>query len=452
MVEIGGVDPANGRKVVVSGHTDVTELAEKFDALMWVRAVSYDVSKTPDGIKSPSPLCITEDSAEGGQVGMDVSNNKLAHWRLIYHSGQRRATLSLYDIPVSVSFAEISAIMPFNMKVSELGEFGLIEQIKRVVSRLEKASPSRRCLMVGIGDDSAVWSNEGDVELATTDTLVQGVHFRPGMISWRELGWKSLAVNVSDIAAMGGHPTYVLVSLSLPGSVEINDILDFYRGMVSLSNRFGMVIAGGNIAQSPLVVITLTVMGTLGRGLKSPLLRSAATPGDLIGVTGNPGLSAAGLRMMATGMGLDAVTARLFRRMHNTPVPRVTEGQTLRESGVRCAIDISDGLIGDLAHICQMSGVSAVVRLENLPVHPRLKSVFPADYLDMALYGGEDYELLFTARPRVMPLVKKKLKCPVTVIGEVIAKGKDMVTVVDSSGRQVPHGLGGWEHFRCGGL
>ncbi|MEW6142016.1 MAG: thiamine-phosphate kinase [Chloroflexota bacterium] len=345
-------------------------------------------------------------------------------------------------------FTEISAIMPINMKVSELGEFGLIGLIERVVAGLEKASLAQRRLKVGIGDDCAAWSGDGSIELATTDTLVQDVHFHTGMIGWRELGWKSLAVNISDIAAMGGWPTYALVSLSLPGSAEANDIVDFYRGMVSLGNRFGVAIAGGNITQSPVVVITLAVMGKLGRGLKTPLLRSAAVPGDLIAVTGSLGLSSGGLRMIVTGMGLDISTARLFRRKHNMPIPRVTEGLVLRQTGVMCAIDISDGLVGDLAHVCQKSGVSAVVRLEKLPVHSRLRSVFPADYLDMALYGGEDYELLFTAKPRVMLLVKRKLKCPVTIIGEVVPKHRDMVTVVDASGKPVPYGLGGWEHFK----
>ncbi|MCX8126844.1 MAG: AIR synthase-related protein, partial [Dehalococcoidia bacterium] len=196
------------------------------------------------------------------------------------------------------------------------------------------------------------------------------------------------------------------------------------------------------------VVITLTVMGTLGKGSGPPMLRSAAVPGDFIGVTGSPGLSAAGLRMITTGMGVDMATARLFRRMHNMPLPRVVEGRVLRQAGVKCAIDVSDGLIGDLVHICQRSGVSAVVRLEKLPVHRRLKSVFPADYLDMILYGGEDYELLFTAGPKVLALAKNRLKCPVTVIGEIVARRDGLVAVVDKSGRPLLHGIGGWEHFR----
>lgn len=349
-------------------------------------------------------------------------------------------------------FTGISAIIPASMKISELGEFGLIDLIDRVVGASKRTSSAWRRLKVGIGDDCAVWGGSGSAELATTDTLVQNVHFRPGIITWRELGWKSLAVNLSDIASMGGSPTYVLVSLSLPDSIEVNDIVDFYRGMMSLANRFGVAIAGGNIAQSSLIVITLTVMGTLGKGVKSPLLRSAAVPGDLIAVTGNPGLSAGGLRMLVTGMGLDAHTARLFRRAHNMPVPRVIEGLALRQVGLKCAIDVSDGLVGDLAHICQMSGVSAVIRLEKLPAHRRLKSVFPADYLELVLYGGEDYELLFTVKPSVVPLVKRTLKCPVTVIGEIVERGVDMVTVVDLTGKAVPHGLSGWEHFRSGAI
>lgn len=351
-----------------------------------------------------------------------------------------------------VSFYSISVIMLVNMKVAELGEFGLIELIDRIIDRAKRASPAWRRLKIGIGDDCAVWKGDGFTELATTDTLVQGVHFRPGMITWRELGWKSLAVNISDIAAMGGLPTYMLVSLSLPGSIEVNDIADFYRGLMSLANRFGVAVAGGNVVQSPVVVITMTVMGTLGKGRRPPLSRSAAVTGDSIAVTGYPGLASGGLRMIVTGMGPETRTARLLRTSHNTPVPRVVEGQVLRRIGVRCAIDVSDGLVGDLAHICQMSGVSAIVRSERLPIHSKLKSLFPADYVDLVLYGGEDYELLFTVNPRLVPQIKRKLKCPITIIGEIVEKNRDIVTVVDALGKPLPHSLGGWDHFRSEGF
>lgn len=347
----------------------------------------------------------------------------------------------------AMSFAYISAIIHRAMKVSEIGEFGLIDLIDKYIARHCKPSKAWRWLKVGIGDDCAVWRSGNNDVLQTTDTMVEGVHFKPGLITWRELGWKSLAINLSDIAAMGGTPEYILVSLSIPATTSAHQIIDYYKGLLYLANRFGVAIAGGNLAQSLLITVNIAVTGALDKKRSGPLLRSNAKNGDLIAITGYPGLSSAGLRMLASGMGIDVVNGRILRKAHNTPWPRINEGMQLRSLGVRCGIDVSDGLVGDLAHICQTSLVSAVLMYDQIPVHRSLRMLFPSDFMELILYGCEDYVLLFTAPAEIVKVVKNHLKCPVTVIGEIIPKCDDIISVVDTAGRVLPHSLYGWDHF-----
>ena len=177
------------------------------------------------------------------------------------------------------------------MKVSELGEFGLIDLLAKIAPQ---GGPEHR-MLVGIGDDAAAWRGDDSTVLATTDAMVEGVHFATGT-PWWELGWKALAVNLSDIAAMGGEPRYALVNLSLPGDTEVEDVAQLYRGMADLANEHRVAIVGGNITGAPVVMIAMTV---IGRGLKEGLLRrSAAVPGDRIAVTGYLGSAAAGLKVL----------------------------------------------------------------------------------------------------------------------------------------------------------
>ena len=333
------------------------------------------------------------------------------------------------------------------MKLSELGEFGLIEVIQGIVekSRNPKYDSWRR-LMVGIGDDAAAWQGGDYAQLATTDTLVQGTHFDLALTTWKELGWKALAVNLSDIAAMGGTPEYALLSLSLPGDLEVEAVTDFCRGMVELADRFQVAIAGGNLASAPTVVITLTVIGSSKDNRL--LMRSAAAPGEQIAVTGFLGLAAAGLKMLREKIDLDSATAAILRQALLRPTPRITEGQVLLRQGVNAAIDISDGLIADLDHICQASKVAATINADRLPVHPSVKASFP-DYRELALSGGEDYELLFTADKAIMEKLKHTLDCPLSVIGELTREKLPRgVTLLDSKGNAVTTPKTGWEHFK----
>jgi thiamine-monophosphate kinase len=330
------------------------------------------------------------------------------------------------------------------MKVSELSEFGLIDLLAKIAPQ---GGPEHR-MQVGIGDDAAAWRGDDSTVLATTDAMVEGVHFATGT-PWWDLGWKALAVNLSDIAAMGGIPGYGLVNLSLPGDADADDVAQLYRGMAELANQFRVAIVGGNITSAPVVMIAVTV---IGRGLKEGLLRrSAAVPGDRIAVTGYLGSSAAGLKMLMGKLKLPPETADLLRKAHLRPQPRIREGQVLVKRGVKAAIDISDGLIADLGHVCAASKVGASVRVNTVPIHPLLKEAFGKDALNLALAGGEDYELLFTASERIIDDVKASLDaaCTMTVIGEITAGAG--VVLLGEDGRPYHIDNQGWDHFQKGG-
>jgi len=341
-----------------------------------------------------------------------------------------------------------SVIIPA-MKVAELGEFGLIDLIRSSSARYENSGrrPWQKVL-VGIGDDAAAWQSGNHIQLATTDTLVQDIHFNLGIINWEELGWKAMAVNLSDIAAMGGIPKYALLSLALPGELEVEDISKFTNSMVHLAREFGVAIVGGNVATAPNVVITVTIIGCSES--KVILKRSTASPGEQVAVTGYLGLSAAGLEMFKGKTISDPEVSNILRRAHFKPMPKVKEGQILIEQGVKTAIDISDGLIADLDHICESSKVNAKIKVEQVPVHPIVTANF-SNYRELALCGGEDYELLFTADEATVARAKQALNCQVTVIGDITKeKLPTRVTAVDSKGNIIHYKKGGWEHFKNG--
>jgi thiamine-monophosphate kinase len=334
--------------------------------------------------------------------------------------------------------SEAAIILP--MKVRDIGEFGLIELLAEVVGKVQHAD-----LVAGIGDDAAVWRTDRSLQLGTTDAMIEDVHFSLSNATWGDLGWKALAINISDVAAMGGLPTHALVSLGLPPETDIDSVVELYRGLAEAATEFGAGVAGGNISGAPVVVVSVSLMGKAPHGVLS---RSAASPGDRIAVTGHLGQSAAGLRMLNSGIEVDPEGAAFLRRAHLRPYPRVAEGQSLVQHGVKAAIDLSDGLVGDLGHIGKASRVSATVRLDMLPVHPVVQAVFGEESRRLALSGGEDYELLFTAGGGMIDRVRQAVACPVTVIGEIVEGDAGRVTVVDESGAEVDCDWSGWDHFR----
>ncbi|MFC1931152.1 thiamine-phosphate kinase [Chloroflexota bacterium] len=334
------------------------------------------------------------------------------------------------------------------MKISELGEFGLIDLLAKMIAKSQDSkSASWRKLIIGIGDDAAAWHGDASTQLVTTDTLTEGVHFTLETTPWKELGWKTLAVNLSDIAAMGGVPGYAVVSLALLEHIEVEDVTALYEGMIEIAQKFGVAIIGGDTSRAPVVSLTVAVIGSAGTRDGAMLTRSAAVPSDKIAVTGFLGASAAGLEMLSNRLKFAPEATTRLQNAFLRPSPRVAEGQIFVEQGVRSAIDISDGLIADLKHICDASHAGARVEVNLVPVHPAVKANFGDKALELALSGGEDYELLFTARAGVIDKVRKAVACPVTVIGEMVAGKAGEVVLVDANGKPFHTGRAGWEHF-----
>lgn len=326
------------------------------------------------------------------------------------------------------------------MKLYEIGEFGLLELIANTVSRA-----SRPDILLGIGDDAAVWHSRGLYQLGTTDILVQNVHFSLDIITWWELGWKALAVNLSDIAAMGGSPKYALVSLALPSDTEVEQVIALYQGMDALAENLDIIIIGGNIAMAPLVIISPCLIGEAEGAI---LTRSGALSGDKIAVTGFLGSAAAGLKMLAERLEFDDAITSYLRRSHLCPHPRIAEGKILTQNGVTTCIDLSDGLISDLSKVCQQSKVGARVSVNRVPIHPSVQAAFKEESLQLALSGGEDYELLFTAKSNVIDRLSSLMPTPITVIGEIVADKPGQVMLLDKEGKAIEWGRGGWEHFK----
>jgi thiamine-monophosphate kinase len=308
-------------------------------------------------------------------------------------------------------------------RIRDIGEFKLIDIVTAVVAGTQ---PGR--LSLGIGDDAAVWRpSPGRHIVMSTDTMIEEEHFRLDWGDWKSLGHKALAVNLSDLAAMGARPRLALVSLGLTGGERDREIADLYRGMVTLGTEFKTAVVGGDTTTSETaVMISITVLGEATGGPDSVMKRSSAREGDLIAVTGPLGLAAGGLEVLDQELrtldGGPAMEEAFLR-----PRPRVREGRLLARSGVRCAIDLSDGLLGDLPKICSQSELSAELDELKIPVPLSIKWAFQ-DWFEVALRGGEDYELLFTAPPSMFRRINQSfrragLRLP-TVIGRMVSAGE----------------------------
>jgi len=330
-------------------------------------------------------------------------------------------------------------------------ELDIIRLIRRTVER----SPAER-VETGIGDDTAVLVPQpGARLLATTDLIVEDVHFRRAWASPFDIGWKAMAVNLSDIAGKGGRPLWALVGLALPAPADPVEIEALYEGMRRAAAPHGGAIVGGDTSVSPggwFVNVTL-----LGEHLGVPRLRSAAKPGDAVAVTGTLGRSAAGLAALEAGRArLGAVrpeTIEAVTAAHLRPTARVAEGRWLgAAAAVHAMMDCSDGLATDLAHICRESGVGARVEIDRLPVDPAAREVagaLGADALSWATSGGEDFELLLTCERASVDALRDGLGratgTALTMVGEIEAFEKG-VTFLDAGGLRVAIPAG-YEHF-----
>lgn len=336
------------------------------------------------------------------------------------------------------------------LRLTDLGEFGAIKRLIHMATRQRLgpvgAGEAGFRLLVDAGDDTAAWQTERSTELFTTDTMVEGVHFTRETTPWSDLGWKIMAANISDIASMGGAPMFALVTLGMPPETEIEDMDSLYEGMLELGGRYGVAIVGGDMVRSPTVFITL---GLTGVCVGMPMRRSTAIAGDLVAVTGYLGSSAGGLEVLLGGMSVPGEAEEHLKTAHRRPTPCVSQGATLIRNGVRTAMDISDGLLDDLSKLCQASGVAASLESQKIPVHPLLRQAIPQRYLDLALNGGEDYQLVFAAPSGVMERVLPALPAPASVVGAIVDGEAGRVTVVDTeTGEPVISASAGWDHFR----
>jgi thiamine-monophosphate kinase len=330
------------------------------------------------------------------------------------------------------------------MKMRALGEFGLIERIAEI-SRRE--SPD---LIAGIDDDAAVVDNgNGTCSLITSDSFVESVHFSLDYFTYEEVGWRVMAANLSDIAAMGGVPRFAQVCICLPESTEVEDIRQLYSGVTAIADNHGVIITGGDTTRSPRhLYISITVLGEVKRS--DVCLRSGAKPGDAVMVTGDLGSSHAGMLLLRECQAREKDV--YLARKHLRPEPRCKEGQFLAGNfPVSAMMDISDGLASDIRHICRMSKCGVKLWGDAISIHPMTKQL--ADQrqeraLDYAIGGGEDFELLFTISPEhirdIQDGLSKKFGLAVSGVGE-ITENKKMEIVIDGKTCELPST--GFDHF-----
>ena len=320
------------------------------------------------------------------------------------------------------------------------------EIIENLINRYAVSHPA---LKKGIGDDAAVWCPAGAREFCsvTTDMLVEEIDFRREWTTPRELGHKSIAVNLSDLGAMGARPRFFTVSLGLPANVTNRWIQDFYDGLTLCGREHGAVLVGGDLSGADKITISITAFGESEN--RKVLYRSGGRPGDLLYVTGTLGRSAAGLRLLQQGtIRSRSVGRREALRAHRMPEPRCAIGLWLTQNGIaRCMMDISDGLSSDLPRMCAASGTDAEIFAEKIPVFAEA-GLWGCDPLEIALSGGEDYELLFA-----VPSAKKRLIKnlppdfpPVTHIGNML-EGSGRVWISDAEGSRRPLPARGFDHF-----
>ncbi len=292
-------------------------------------------------------------------------------------------------------------------------ESELIEQFFRGLGA------TRSDVTLGIGDDAALLSMDGGSELVlTTDALVEGVHFLPGAPP-HSLGHRALAVNLSDIAAMGATPRWALLALNLPQADE-RWLQPFADGFGALARVHNVALVGGNVTRGPLS-ITVQLAGAVTRG--QALRRDGAHPGDGLYVSGYVGDAAAGLAVLRDGLQVDTEAADYLRRRFEYPTPRVELGQELRSLASAC-IDISDGLYLDAQRLLAASGCSARVEITRLPLSPAMRVALGERAWRFALDGGEDYELCFTVSPDREPVLAElaeRIGTPLTCIGRIRA-------------------------------
>ena len=331
----------------------------------------------------------------------------------------------------------------FMATFKDLGEFGFIDLIADQVQA--------KGVLCGIGDDCAVMeADNGQVRLVTVDTMVEGIHFVPNAPP-EGVGHKLLAVSLSDVAAMGGRPIDAVVALSVPGDCDAGYVERIYNGLFACADRFGVTIVGGDTTRtSGPLVLSLTLTGEMAQN--QVCYRSGAQVGDLVYVSGTLGDAAGGLGVILGSVDLLAEDREVLLRHHYRPEPRFDLGQVLAKTGaVTAMIDVSDGVASDLGHICRRSDVSAVIWEEDIPMSSafmRFCETSDQNEVDLALTGGEDFELLFSVNhthlDKINALVDKYLLCQ---IGEIV-EGDGNIVLQARDGTCKPLEKMGYDHFK----
>jgi len=323
------------------------------------------------------------------------------------------------------------------LRLRDLGERELIRAIRK-----DFAKPGKG-LILGIGDDAAVIEGGKRRLILTTDVLIEGSHFLRALQPAFWLGRKSLNVNLSDIAAMGGTPRYVLLGLGLPQTVDTRWVSDFFSGFKSAATESGALLIGGDLSQAAEVFISVTAIGE-GRAI---IRRNGGRPGDLIFASGFLGDAAGGLRLLRRGfrLGRDKKADHLLKAFLD-PVPQVRLGRRLASRGLASSmIDSSDGLSVDLLHLCEESGLGAELELDRLPISPQLRN-FEKDPSALALHGGEDYQLVFTVAPgKYQAALALRRHFMITPIGRMTKARR--LCIIDRRGKKKPLPIKGYEHF-----
>ena len=336
--------------------------------------------------------------------------------------------------------------------LAHVGEFGLIDRIHELLRKEGVQTPG---VTLGIGDDTASFRPHAGYELLVTcDCMVEGRHYLPNHITPLDLGRRAMALNISDIGAMGGQPLYALVSLGLKGDTPVADVEAMYRGFVAELNPFGASVIGGNLTKSgDGVFIDITLIGEVEEG--KMVHRSTAKVGDAILITGYPGQSAAGLQMLLRTQDPDELRDHPLIRAYNTPSHRAREGQAIGNSGYATAmIDTSDGFLGDLGHICQESRAGAELFQEKLPISEELRQAaiqLGQDPYDLVLQDSDDYELIITCPidhvDGIRSVVASLSDVPVTEVGRITEHSTGM-RLIRPDGTKQDMMPAGWDHFR----
>jgi len=323
------------------------------------------------------------------------------------------------------------------VKISEIGEFGLIAHLKELVGPPADGE-------IWIGDDTAVLRAPAGTILFTSDLLIEGIHFDLDLIKPEDLGYKSIAVNVSDVAAMGGTARRALVGMGLSGEVEVEWIDRFYAGMRECCDDFGLAIVGGDLSRSDKLIISVSMLGNPAGRLF--VQRKGARVGDVVAVTGTLGASAAGHLLLKAS----ATEPEALIKAHVRPAPRAKEAAVLRRFIPTAMIDVSDGFAADVGHICEASEVGVLLDASALPLADLTGLGLSSGALQLALSGGEDYELCFTISPdrfeAAAAAVLEQTGTSVSRVGEIVDKGRGRVLLIE--GDEEPLLAAGWDHLR----